>query len=141
MKLQKLARQLTQLIERELNSQLDKTPGQEPNPYILTSQSFIELFRKWKITMGKPVIRFETEMMGAGNTIYVKLGHVVFAVIQNYDANPDGMNRFILVVPVYAEPEKGGMTIFGHDEAPMSLIADAFEKLTDILVELHNSTL
>jgi hypothetical protein len=141
MKLQKLARQFTQLIERELNNQLDKTPGQEPNPYILTSQSFIELFRSWKITAGKPVIRFETEMMGAGNTIYVKLGHVVMAVIQNYDANPDGMNRFILVVPVYAEPEKGSLTIFGRDEAPMSLIAEAFEKLTDILVELHNRTL
>ncbi|MNB61162.1 hypothetical protein D3C87_1205430 [compost metagenome] len=141
MKLQKLARQLTQLIERELKSQLSAEEGKELNHFIHTSQSFIELFRAWKITMGKPVIRFETEMMGAGNTIYVKLGHVVFAVIQNYDANPDGLNRFILVVPVYAEPEKGNLTIFGHDEAPMSLIADAFEKLTDILVELHNRTL
>lgn len=141
MKLKKLAKQLTQLIERELNAQLDKTPGVEPNPYILTSQSFIDLFRKWKITMGKPIIRFETEMMGAGNTIYVKLGHVVFAIVHNYDANPDGMNRFIMCVPVYAEPEKGDMTIFGVDEAPMSLVADASEKFTDLLVDLYNATL
>lgn len=141
MKLKKLAKQLAQLIERELNNQLDKTPGAEPNPYILTTQSFIELFRKWKITMGKPIIRFETEMMGAGNTLYVKLGHVVFAVVQNYDANPDGLNRFILCAPIYAEPEKGGMTIFAVDDAPMSLVADASEKFTDILVDLHNATL
>lgn len=141
MKLQKLAKQFTQLVDRELLGQLDKTPGKMQDHSILTSQSFIELFRKWNISVSKPVIRYETEMMGATGTLYVKLGHVVLAVIQNYDACPDGLNRFILVVPIYAEPEKGSLTIFGHDEVPMSILADAFEKLTDILVDLHNSTL
>lgn len=141
MKLQKLAKQFTQLIERELRGQLNITTGKETDHSVLTSQSFIELFRQWNISVNKPVIRYETEMMGASGTMYVKLGHVVLAVIQNYDACPDGLNRFILVVPVYAEPEKGSLTIFGHDEVPMSILADAFEKLTDILVDLHNSTL
>jgi hypothetical protein len=141
MKLKKIASQLAQLIERELNKQIDRTPGQEPNASVLTNDSFVTLFREWKITSGKPVIRYETEMMGAGPSLYVRLDRVVFAVLHNYDANPDGMNRFVMAVPLYVDVEKGGFIVLGVQEAPMEFIANAYEKLVEILADLHNASL
>jgi len=34
-------------------------------------------------------------------TLYIKLGYVVFALNNNYDANPDGINIELYITPLY----------------------------------------
>lgn len=132
MKIRNLANQITQLIERELGT---SRPGVTPSHVDL-----VDLLGTWGVMTNHSAMRLESDMLGAGDTIYVKFGPMYFALLQNWDACLDGINRFLMVIPLYGEWD-GQKYIHGLREMPIEIAADALERLVSILVDIHNTTL
>lgn len=137
MKIRNLANSITSLIEREMHTLSKSRPDSVPHP---SSKDLTDLIVKWKVGSAKPVFQLESDMMGAGRTIYIKFGPMYFAVLQNWDACPDGINRFLMVVPLYGvwNDQK---YFHGISEVPIEVAADAMEVLVNIMADIHNSTL
>ena len=137
MKIRNLANNITSLIEREMHTLSKSRPDHVSYP---SSKDLTELFAKWQVGSAKPNIQLESDMMGAGQTIYIKFGPMYFAVLQNWDACPDGINRFLMVIPLYGVWNDQNY-IHGIQEVPIEIVADSMEVLVNILADIHNSTL
>lgn len=142
MKMRKLANQIANLIESEIIRKHPKTGAEVLPP---SAEDLRKLLMEWRWVIGNPVIEVSTTMMGAsGNTIYLKVGPMVFGLMHNWEANPDGINRFILVVPLYGFMPNSALhntapVFYGMTEIPIEICADAMEAYVDVLAALHNA--
>jgi hypothetical protein len=143
MKMRKLAGQIVQLIESEMIRR-HASPGTEKLPP--TVEDLRKLLLDWRWVIDNPVIEVSTKMMGArGKTIYLKVGPMVFGLMHNWESNPDGINRFLLVLPLYgfklgSAGRNEAPYYHGLQDIPIEICADAMEAYLDILAALHNAT-
>lgn len=142
MKMRKLAGQIANLIESEM---IRQHPGIGIEKLPPTADELRKLLMEWRWIIGDPVIEVSTKMMGAsGRTLYLKLGPMVFGLMHNWEANPDGINRFLLVVPLYGHMPNSALhnlspVFYGLQEIPIEICADAMEAYVDVLAALHNA--
>lgn len=136
MKIRTMAKNLANLFETEALRQVRDTPLKN-SP---TTDTLRDLIITWRIGAGRQDVRYEVDMMGAGNSIYLQVGPMYFALIQNWDACPDGMNRFLMVVPLFGVWDDRRY-YYGVDEIPIEIASDSLEVFVDILADLHNATL
>lgn len=136
MKLNIVAHFLTRLIECVVMQQ--KFTDKEK--HFPTAKSITELLTSWKLwSSNNPnnvYVTYGLRIMGCGETIYVKVGSIVFAIVHNYDACPDGMNRTLSVVPLYWAEKDGPIVVYGFDEIPSAAIIECHEAILKI-VEGH----
>lgn len=129
-KMQKLGASITQLVTKEaVRSCGMGLPGVKGIRRVLD---------EWKVRVTDTMVTYESRMMGAEESIYIKIGPMYFALIQNWSKCPDGLNRTLFAVPLYGERD-GIHYIFGVVDIPIEICADAQEAFVNILVDLHNA--
>lgn len=142
MKMRKLAAQIANLIESEM---IRQHPGIGIEKLPPTADELRKLLMEWRWIIENPVIEVSTKMMGSrGKSLYLKLGPMVFGLMHNWEANPDGINRFLLVVPLYGFMPNSALhnlapVFYGQQEMPIEICADAMEAYVDVLAALHNA--
>lgn len=105
------------------------------------SVEFIQkLIATWGLSDRKGPVTYETTLMGAGPTIYIKLGAWHLALMQNYDACPDGINRFMMIVPLYVSINDR-QYYYGVDEIPPEAEIQATDHLLRLMLEMHTTHL
>lgn len=128
----KLARRIEGYIRTNFEAMVFRGEIQD---HELKQTDFLQLFEKRGIqySVDDTKIVYEARFMGARTaTIYITIGALVFAVCHNYDACPDGVNRFILVQPLYAL--KGGrIMVVGQDAIEMNILIAANDYYISLL--------
>lgn len=97
-----------------------------------------KLIATWGLSDRKGPVTYETTLMGAGATTYIKLGSWHLALIQNYDACPDGINRYMMIVPLYVSINDR-QYYYGVDEIPAEAELRATDHLLHLMLEQHLS--
>jgi len=122
------------LVKVSTEAARNSKPAPKDHPAFPDAESIRRLLAIWGL-LGKPeIVKYESSMMGCNETIYVKLGSFHLALLQNYDANPDGVNRFLTLVPLYAK-DHGHVFLWGSDNIPAKVETEASDILIDILAQ------
>jgi hypothetical protein len=135
MNIQRICSILSKLLVK-VSDEAARNSQPEPRelPALPNAESIRKLLAIWGM-LGRPgVIKYESSLMGCRETIYVKLGSLHLALLQNYDACPDGVNRFLALVPLYAK-DHGHVFLWGSDNIPDKVETEASNILIDILAQ------
>lgn len=118
--------QLTKDISRLIITTLNDQSGDLPS-----AKDIRQLLTFWGLVDAAPMVSYSTSLMGGSETDYIKLGSIHFALIQNFDIQPDAFNRYLFVVPLYASIE-GRVHFFGADTIPEQAVSSAREQLNNL---------
>lgn len=89
---------------------------------------------------GSNVMEVKVTMMGSSDyPIYFALGDVTFALIENYDNNPDGCNRFHLTIPLIVDGSKQ-QAFPGCDDIDPLVINEAAAHLVRVMRNFTDPT-
>ncbi len=79
------------------------------------------------------VMTVKVDMMGSSEEpLYFALGGITFALIENYDNNPDGCNRFHMPLPL-AVKHNDRYSFPGHDDIDPEVINEATADLIKVM--------
>lgn len=119
MNITRLTQDISALIETTLKNRSEELPAVSDIRHLL---------KDWGIIDVSPKVTYGTSLMGGSETDYIKLGAIHFALVQNYGLQPDGWNRYMMVVPLYISMHDR-LYFFGVDTIPDHVVVTAREQL------------
>jgi len=138
MDIRQLSQNLVKLIEKVSWEIAKRNQGTNPFPEPPSMEFIRKLIATWGLSDRKGPVTYETMLMGAGPTTYIRLGSWHLALVQNYDACPDGINRYMMIVPLYVSINDR-QYYYGVDEIPAEAELRATDHLLHLMLEQHLS--